>query len=78
MPIRIRIAAAMLWPLLLWSCSSPDHFTVEGRLPDGATANIELTYYADGGIRRTSAVAKDGRFTIKGSSTRPTLALPIW
>ncbi len=75
MPIRIRIAAAMLWPLLLWSCSSPDHFTVEGRLPDGATANIELTYYADGGIRRTSAVAKDGRFTIKGSSTRPTLAL---
>lgn len=71
----LRLAAAMLWPLLLWSCSRPDNFTVEGKLSDGATANVELTYYADGGIRRTSAVAKEGRFTIDGSSTRPTLAL---
>lgn len=71
---RLPISLLLL-PLLLWSCSRADHFTLEGELEGDATANVELTYYTDGGVRRTSAVAKEGRFTITGSSQQPALAL---
>ena len=69
------IPLACAFMLMLWSCSRADHFTVEGELPGGATSNVEMTYYADGGIRRTSTVAENGKFVLKGASQQPTLAL---
>ena len=70
------IPLACAFMLMLWSCSRADHFTVEGELPGGATSNVEMTYYADGGIRRTSTVAEDCRPLLSSPATARRYALP--
>ena len=58
---------------LLTGCGSADSFTVDGQIAEGGTSTVELTYYADGAVKRSSASAHDGKFRLEGSASSPAL-----
>lgn len=59
---------------LLCSCSSSDSFRIEGKIEGGGAQTVELTYYSSGAIRRLTAAASDGKFSMEGESPQPALA----
>ncbi len=61
--------------MVLTSCGKKKYFVVEGELENLGAQIVMMTYYADGGIKRESVSAVDGKFTIKGESVEPTLCL---
>lgn len=58
---------------LLTGCGSADSFTVDGQIAEGGTSTVELTYYADGAVKRSSVSAHDGKFRLEGTASSPAL-----
>lgn len=70
-----RLVAVAFMALLLQACGSSDTFIVDGSVEGGAQRPVELTYYADGAVRRLATTAgSDGRFRLEGRSVQPALA----
>lgn len=61
--------------LLICGCSDPEEFTVEGQIKGVGAQNITMTYFADGGLKSTTVAAADGRFSLVGSASAPTLVI---
>ena len=70
---RISIVIISIAALFLVSCGKKDHFTVQGRIDGLGTATVSLTYFADGGLKRITAVSENDKFGLRGeASTAPT------
>ena len=75
-PIHMKVLShlyAIILAACAVACSSPSSFKVSGTLEPATSATVELTYYADGAMRREIASAQEGKFEIEGSSAAPTL-----
>lgn len=61
--------------LALTSCGKKKYFTVQGELENLGAQMVVMTYYADGGVKRESVSATDGKFALRGESVEPTLCV---
>lgn len=59
--------------LLLFSCSNPTTFTVEGEIDGGGTQNMRTVYYANGGVNLLIVPVEDGKFEFEANLNTPTL-----
>ncbi len=59
--------------LLLSACSKKRHFSVTGDIEGVGSQLVIATYYTAGGLKRVSSPAIDGKFSLRGEATRPTL-----
>lgn len=72
---HIYTLIAAIFALALSSCSKSDHFSIGGTIDGVGMQSVTLTYYADGGLKRVTQAAVDGKFAMKGHSATPTLCL---
>lgn len=72
---RISIVIISIAALFLVSCGKKDHFTVQGRIDGLGTATVSLTYFADGGLKRITAVSENDKFGLRGEASAPALAI---
>ena len=71
---NISTIVIALAALLFTACGKKDHFTVQGRIDGLGAATVTLTYYADGGLKRITAVSEGDRFGLRGEASSPALA----
>lgn len=64
---------ALAW--LLQSCSEKKEFIIEGSIKGADAQSVTLTYYSEGGIKRNTITATEGRFQFVGQSIAPTMAV---
>lgn len=69
------IAASLLIILIAASCSKKKYFTISGQIEGLGAQTISITYFADGGIKRQSHPAVDGKFALRGQSSVATLCI---
>lgn len=48
---------------------------MQGRIDGLGTATVSLTYFADGGLKRITAVSENDRFGLRGEASAPALAI---
>lgn len=69
--LSILIAAAAL----LHSCSDDNDFTIDGSIAGVGSQSVTLTYFAGGGMKHQTITPSDGKFSFKGESQQPTMAI---
>lgn len=73
-----RLYAALVLPLLLVvavSCGSGPEFRIDGMVDGLGTQNLKIVYFSDGAIQQVTASAIDGKFSMIGKTSEPTL---VW
>lgn len=73
--LRQHFIIIILLALVASGCSKKQHFEILGEISDLGAQNVSITYYADGGLKRISTAAVDGRFSLRGESPEPTLCI---
>lgn len=57
----------------LCGCSKKKQFVVQGEIEGLGAQIVNATYYAAGGLKRTTVVAADNKFAFTGEAAKPTL-----
>lgn len=60
---------------LLHSCSDSDDFKIDGSIAGVGSQSVTLTYFAGGGMKHQTITPVDGKFSFKGESAQPTMAI---
>lgn len=71
----LTIIPALMLMILSAGCSHPDSFTITGDIADLESRPVKVVIYNSDSIKTLSAMAVDGRFTLKGSSSRYAIAV---
>lgn len=58
---------------MIAACSDEKGFVIRGDIKELGNRNIEITYYAAGGIQQQTALGNKGKFEFRGLSASPTL-----
>lgn len=70
-----KIIAVVVALMVLTSCGKKKYFVVQGELANLDNGTVVMTYYADGGLKRVSVGAEEGKFVLRGESAEPTLCV---
>lgn len=60
---------------LIHSCSDNNDLTVDGSIAGVGSQSVTLTYFAGGGMKHQTITPSDGKFSFKGESVQPTMAI---
>lgn len=61
--------------VLLQACSDDNEFVIDGSIKGVSSQSVTLTYFAGGGLKHQTITPAEGKFSFKGESVQPTMAV---